>query len=68
MIINGKEISKNIINKLKEKDCLRKKAPKLGVILVGDNPASLTYVAEKELVKHVALTLSFILTTLKKQN
>lgn len=52
MIIDGREIAKKILNeltirvqKLKEKGVI----PTLAIILVGDNPASLSYVRQKEL-------------------
>src|SRR5699024_8250294 len=50
-IISGKEVGRVIKNKLKsEVEALRKKdiIPKLTVVLVGDNPASLSYVKGKE--------------------
>ena len=51
-IINGKEVSQILKDNLKEKVELLKKEgkrlPKLVVIMVGDNPASQTYVKNKE--------------------
>ena len=51
-ILYGSEIAKDIRTSLKEQiDELREKGkriPKLVVILVGDNPASLSYVTGKE--------------------
>lgn len=50
-IIDGKQISQNIREELKiEVDALREKGviPGLGVILVGDDPASRSYVSAKE--------------------
>ena len=51
-IINGKEVSQTIKDSLKEKiEKLKndgKKVPKLVVIIVGENPASQTYVKNKE--------------------
>lgn len=48
MIINGKEIALKIKDQLKnDVETIRKnysRMPKLVVILIGDNPASLTYV------------------------
>jgi len=52
MIINGKEIALKIKDQLKnDVETIRKnysRMPKLVVILIGDNPASLTYVRNKE--------------------
>lgn len=52
MIIDGKTISQNIKTYIKEEvDSLKqhqKRVPQLAVILVGNNPASLTYIKNKE--------------------
>ncbi len=52
MIIDGKTISQNIKTHIKEEvDSLKqhqKRVPQLAVILVGNNPASLTYIKNKE--------------------
>ncbi len=52
MIISGKEIALKIKDQLKsEVETIREnysRIPKLVVILIGDNPASLTYVRNKE--------------------
>lgn len=52
MIIDGKTISQNIKTQIKEEvDWLKqhqKRVPQLAVILVGNNPASLTYIKNKE--------------------
>ena len=51
MIIDGKQIAQTIRGELREQiAALRaegKRAPKLAVVLVGHNPASETYVANK---------------------
>ena len=47
-IIDGKKISGEIKDELKEKVDKLKVKPKLGVISVGDNPASKVYVGQKE--------------------
>ncbi len=47
-IINCKEISEQMRNKLKEQVNEMNKTPTLAVILVGNNPASQTYVKNKE--------------------
>ena len=50
-IIDGKKISLEIKNELKEKVSLLKVKPKLVVISVGDNEASKVYVGQKEKCK-----------------
>ena len=51
MLIDGKEISKlvlnDLINEIKIITNKIKRPPSLNIILVGDNPASLTYVQNK---------------------
>lgn len=51
MILDGKQIAKTIREELRrEVEALReagKRAPKLGIVQVGDNPASATYVNNK---------------------
>lgn len=49
MIISGKELSKEIKNQIKEEVIkLKARPPHLVVILVGENPASVSYVTGKE--------------------
>lgn len=48
MIIDGLAVAKEIRAKLAEKIALSDAKPKLRVILVGSNPASLSYVGRKE--------------------
>ncbi|MBN2479300.1 MAG: bifunctional 5,10-methylene-tetrahydrofolate dehydrogenase/5,10-methylene-tetrahydrofolate cyclohydrolase [Parachlamydiales bacterium] len=57
MIINGKEIAKEIALKIKAKlDNLKPKKPNLSVILVGNNSASLTYIRmKKKACDHVGI-------------
>lgn len=47
MILDGKEIADSIYSKLKNEIGAREKRPCLGAILVGNNPASLRYIAQK---------------------
>ena len=47
-IISGKEIAQQIKNELQQKITKLPTSPSLAVILVGSNPASLTYVKNKE--------------------
>jgi methylenetetrahydrofolate dehydrogenase (NADP+)/methenyltetrahydrofolate cyclohydrolase len=47
-IISGKEIAQQIKNELQQKITKLTTSPSLAVILVGSNPASLTYVKNKE--------------------
>ncbi|MBW7954593.1 bifunctional 5,10-methylenetetrahydrofolate dehydrogenase/5,10-methenyltetrahydrofolate cyclohydrolase [Candidatus Gracilibacteria bacterium] len=48
MILDGKEVAKKIYEELK-KDILKlEKKPKLGVILVGNNPSSIRYINQKQ--------------------
>ena len=47
-IIDGKKISLEIKNELKDKVSIMKDKPTLVVISVGDNPASKVYVGQKE--------------------
>ena len=47
-LINGKQIAADIRNCLKEKIALLPHAPKLSVIIVGNNPASEIYIRNKE--------------------
>lgn len=47
-VINGREISAGILSGLKEEIEKRAISSKLAVVLVGDDPASMTYVASKE--------------------
>ena len=51
MILEGKKVSEFLRNQLKNKLSLLKEGqrkPGLAVVLVGDNPASKTYVLNKE--------------------
>ena len=48
MILNGKIIAQELYADLTEKIAQLAKKPKLVVVLVGENPASMTYVAQKE--------------------
>ena len=47
-ILNGKKLSENILNKIKNEVSKLQKKPCLAVILVGNNPASEIYVRNKE--------------------
>ncbi len=47
-ILDGKALSNKIIENIREKTLLLDKKPGLGVILVGENPASKVYVKNKE--------------------
>ena len=47
-LLNGKDVAKKIRNTLKSEIEKLKKKPNLTVILVGNNPASLIYVKNKE--------------------
>lgn len=47
-IIDGKEVSKTIKNKVKEEIMVNNYKPCLLVIMVGNNPASLVYISSKE--------------------
>ena len=51
-IINGKEVSlaieKQLIQEVEALKAMGKRIPKLAVILVGEDPASQTYVGSKE--------------------
>ena len=47
-ILDGKKISEEIVEKLKQKRHSIKGVVKLGIVLVGDNPASLSYVQQKK--------------------
>ena len=48
VIFDGKTLSDNIIESIKEKTQALSKKPKLAVVLVGDNPASQIYVKNKQ--------------------
>ena len=48
MIIDGRTIANDILSDLREKIKKLSVKPKLSVILVGDNPASLSYIRQKE--------------------
>lgn len=48
VILDGKTLSDNIIESIKEKTQALSKKPKLAVVLVGDNPASQIYVKNKQ--------------------
>ncbi len=48
MIIDGRTIANDILSDLREKIKKLSVKPKLSVILVGDNPASLSYIKQKE--------------------
>ena len=48
MIIDGRSIANTILLELREKIEKLSKPPKLSVILVGENPASLSYIKQKE--------------------
>ncbi|MDP2103332.1 MAG: bifunctional methylenetetrahydrofolate dehydrogenase/methenyltetrahydrofolate cyclohydrolase, partial [Candidatus Gracilibacteria bacterium] len=47
MILNGKLIAEQIFAELLEQIAELPKPPKLAVVLVGDNPASLSYIRQK---------------------
>lgn len=47
MILNGKLIAEQIFSELLEQIAKLPKPPKLAVVLVGDNPASLSYIRQK---------------------
>jgi methylenetetrahydrofolate dehydrogenase (NADP+)/methenyltetrahydrofolate cyclohydrolase len=52
MKIDGKQIAQNILNNLKKQtEKLKKKNiyPKLAIILVGDDPSSISYISQKEI-------------------
>ena len=49
MILDGKTVSRKILDKLKLNVSLLPKQPHLVVILVGNNPASQIYVKNKKL-------------------
>ncbi len=59
MLVNGKQIADKIINRLKPRISKLKRAgiiPKLAIVLVGNNPASLTYIRKKqELAKQIGV-------------
>lgn len=48
MIIDGRSIANTILLELREKIEKLSKKPKLSVILIGENPASLSYIKQKE--------------------
>lgn len=48
MIIDGRAIANTILTDLHEKISKLSKKPKLSVILLGENPASLSYIRQKE--------------------
>lgn len=48
MILNGKLIAEQIFAELLEQIAKLPKPPKLAVVLVGDNPASLSYIRQKQ--------------------
>ncbi len=48
MIINGKQLSEEIIDQLKQERTKIPKKIRLAVVLVGDNPASLSFIKQKE--------------------
>lgn len=48
MIIDGRAIANTILQELHEKTQRLPKKPKLTVLLVGENPASLSYIRQKE--------------------
>ena len=71
-ILYGSEIAKDIRTSLKEQiDELREKGkriPKLVVILVGDNPASLSYVTGKEKAcREIGMSIKFCLLLTRKR-
>lgn len=47
VILNGKKLSEEILNKLKEETSALKTKPALSIISAGDNPASKTYINSK---------------------
>lgn len=49
MIIDGKQIAQEILDCLRKKIAKEKVIPHLAIILVGDDPASLAYVRQKEI-------------------
>ena len=50
MIINGKQLSEEIIDQLKQERTKIPKKIRLAAVLVGDNPASLSFIKQKEKV------------------
>ena len=50
MVIDGKKLSEEIIEELKKERELISKKIRLAVVLVGDNPASLSFIKQKEKV------------------
>ncbi|MEM3399792.1 MAG: bifunctional methylenetetrahydrofolate dehydrogenase/methenyltetrahydrofolate cyclohydrolase FolD [Candidatus Micrarchaeia archaeon] len=48
MIIDGKALSERILEEVKNEAFMLKRKPQLAVVLVGDDPASRTYVKNKE--------------------
>lgn len=48
MIIDGRSIAQTILENLQKETEKLSMKPKLVVILVGDNPASLSYIKQKE--------------------
>lgn len=48
MIINGRSIAEKILDDLRQKVDKLPRKPKLAIILVGTNPASLSYIRQKE--------------------
>lgn len=46
-IIDGKKLAGEILAELKQEIATKQLSPKLAIILVGDNPASLTYIEKK---------------------
>ncbi|MCK9273140.1 bifunctional 5,10-methylenetetrahydrofolate dehydrogenase/5,10-methenyltetrahydrofolate cyclohydrolase [Candidatus Gracilibacteria bacterium] len=65
MILDGKEVAGKIYEDIKNKINTLEKKPGLGVILVGNSPASLSYISQKEKwAKYVGL--NFYLTKLNE--
>lgn len=48
MILNGKEVAQYIYDDLKKQISILSSSPKLVVILIGSNPSSLRYIAQKQ--------------------
>ncbi len=59
-IFDGKRLAAHLLAGLKEDVAKAKKAPKLGIVLVGENPASLLYIARKrEAAQEVGIDIEF---------
>jgi len=61
MKINGKQIAKNILKELKKDIAKRKTKPHLAIIIIGNNPSSISYVKQKQLkAKNIGVKISLI--------